>query len=304
MHEDFNALLPSWELDLQADRYPPTTRRSYVIGVHRFGAWLYAHHPGVSPLEAKREHIRGWLADANEKYAVNSTRAWLTGIRHFHRWLVREGEAKTDPTEGVRGPKPGETATNLLSESEVSALLSTCNGTSFKERRDTAIIYVFFDGGVRLAENSKLEVEDFNLQSRMIFVKGKGTNRSGPRVRAVPLGVKGTRAVDRYIRERRKHPFAELPQLWLGDRNRGPITREAIRAMLETRAAQAGIKNFHPHMARHTWASEFRKAGGEEGDLMVLGGWRSRQMLDRYGKIAAVDRAQSSYRKRSFGDRI
>jgi site-specific recombinase XerC len=41
----------------------------------------------------------------------------------------------------------------------------------------------------------------------------------------------------------------------------------------------------------HTWAHAFRAAGGNEGDLMLLGGWRSRAMLDRYGKTAAADRA-------------
>ena len=38
---------------------------------------------------------------------------------------------------------------------------------------------------------------------------------------------------------------------------------------------------------------------GNEGDLMLLGGWRSRAMLDRYGK-AAADRAADGYRRLSF----
>ena len=48
----------------------------------------------------------------------------------------------------------------------------------------------------------------------------------------------------------------------------------------------------------------FRAAGGNEGDLMPLGGWRSRAMLDRYGKAAAADRAADAYRRLSLGDRI
>jgi integrase/recombinase XerC len=38
--------------------------------------------------------------------------------------------------------------------------------------------------------------------------------------------------------------------------------------------------------------------------LMLLGGWRSRAMLDRYGKAAAADRAANAYRRLSLGDRI
>ena len=36
---------------------------------------------------------------------------------------------------------------------------------------------------------------------------------------------------------------------------------------------------------------------------MLLGGWRNRAMLDRYGK-AAADRAADAYRSLSLGDRI
>jgi integrase len=60
--------------------------------------------------------------------------------------------------------------------------------------------------------------------------------------------------------------------------------------MLKRRGADAGITDLHPHAFRHTWAHAFRAAGGNEGDLMLLGGWRSRAMLDRYGKAAAADR--------------
>jgi integrase len=60
--------------------------------------------------------------------------------------------------------------------------------------------------------------------------------------------------------------------------------------MLKRRGADAGIADLHPHAFRHTWAHAFRAAGGNEGDLMLLGGWRSRAMLDRYGKTAAADR--------------
>jgi integrase/recombinase XerC len=74
--------------------------------------------------------------------------------------------------------------------------------------------------------------------------------------------------------------------------------------MLKRRPAEAGVEGLHPHMVRHSWAHAFRAAGGSEGDLMLLGGWRSRAMLDRYGKSAAADRAAEAYRRLSLGDRV
>lgn len=304
MHPDFAVLLDSWDLSMNADGYPKSTRTSYRHAVSSLGTWLDEEHPDVGPGELTRNHVRGWIAYLRESVAANSARTWFAGVRHFCRWMVAEGETPEDATFGIRTPRPGDPHTPVIRGEDIAAMLRTCAGSTFQDRRDAAVIYVFFDGGVRLAEHAGLKVVDFDVRDRMLFVVGKGTNRSGPRRRAVQLGVKGARALDRYLRERRKHPYHEQPHLWLGTRGRGPVSAAGIKAIVQRRAAEAGVPELHPHMFRHTWASEFRAAGGEEGDLMVLGGWRSRQMLDRYGKAAAADRARSSYRQRSLGDRI
>jgi integrase len=85
---------------------------------------------------------------------------------------------------------------------------------------------------------------------------------------------------------------------------RPALSADGVDATLERRGAEAGIADLHPHAFRHTWAHAFRAAGGNEGDLMLLGGWRSRAMLDRYGKAAAANRAADAYRRLSLGDRI
>jgi site-specific recombinase XerD len=303
MHPDFEPLSESWELSLSADGYAPGTIRAYLIGLTDFGEWLAKHHPDIGPLEADRDHTRGWVIHKRDATTSGTARSQFAGIRHFARWLVTEKERATDFTDGVRTPRPNEARTPVLTLDQIRAMLNTCSGESFMARRDKAIIYVFADGGVRLAECAGLMLDDFDVRQRMLYVAGKGSNLSGPRHRAVPLGVKASRAIDRYVRERRKHPYAELPQLWLGARNRGALSQEAIKRVLITRGAQVGVK-LHPHMFRHSWASEFRRAGGSEGDLMILGGWRSRTMLDRYGKAVAEDRAADAYRQRALGDRL
>jgi integrase/recombinase XerC len=48
---------------------------------------------------------------------------------------------------------------------------------------------LFLDGGLRLSELAGLQVADVDLRDRIVFVAGNASRRSGPRHRAVPLGV-------------------------------------------------------------------------------------------------------------------
>lgn len=302
-HPDWAALGESWELALNADGYAKSTRVSYPIGLSKLAGWMAEQHPGLGPAEVTRAHIRAWIVHTRDTTSTGSARTWFAAVRHFMRWMVAEGERVDEPTELIRTPPPNQPTTPVLSLDQIRALLATCTGRTFAERRDAAIIYVFLDGGCRLAEVAGLGQDDVQLRDRALVVRGKGSNRSGPRIRTVSISVKGTQALDRYLRERRKHPYHELPALWLGDRGRATLSADGIERALQRRANVAGLK-FHPHTLRHTWASQARAAGLSEGDLMVLGGWRSRAMLDRYGAIDAAERAADAYRRLALGDRL
>src|SRR5690606_551097 len=82
------------------------------------------------------------------------------------------------------------------------------------------------------------------------------------------------------------------------------FTDYGIREMLLRRSKDAGIGRIHPHMFRHTFAHRWLAAGGQEQDLMRLAGWRSREMIGRYGASAADERARAAHRRRRLADRF
>src|SRR5262249_33937191 len=130
-----------------------------------------------------------------------------------------------------------------------------------------------------------------------IIVTGKGN-----RARALPLNPRLLVALDNYGRVRRKHPRASEPWYWLGVRGR--LTDSGIAQALERRAAAAGVKGMHPHRFPHTFSHRWLAAGNAEGDLQRLAGWRSSQMLARYGASAADERASDAYRRSSLWEEL
>lgn len=67
-----------------------------------------------------------------------------------------------------------------------------------------------------------------------------------------------------------------------------PIKWELTNSAWHTAIAKAGISDFRFHDLRHTWASWHRQAGTSCDELKELGGWKSREMVDRYAKYATT----------------
>ena len=82
------------------------------------------------------------------------------------------------------------------------------------------------------------------------------------------------------------------------------MTTSGIRQMVRSRGKLAGLPKLYPHMLRHTYVHDWLSLGGEEGDLMRLAGWSSRQMLDRYAASAQQGRALRAAKRLGLGDRL
>ena len=142
-----------------------------------------------------------------------------------------------------------------------------------------------------------LAVADVDLRAGTAVIrKGKGG-----KARRVPFGPRTGSAIDRYIRARRRHRLASTPALWLGAGGK-QFAYYGLRETLRYRAERAGIPGIHPHMLRHTAADRWLTAGGSEGGLMAVAGWTRPDMLARYTKARAEQRAADEARGLGLGD--
>jgi integrase len=103
---------------------------------------------------------------------------------------------------------------------------------------------------------------------------------------------------------RSSHKGFGLPNLWLAVRGAQPLNANGIKLMLKRRGHRSGVDGVHAHRWRHTYAHEWKLAGGDTGDLMLLLGWTSEDMPRHYGASAAAERAQQVQARMGIGERV
>jgi site-specific recombinase XerD len=286
--DDLTPLAESWLIHLEAANLTPKTLATYSLAVHQLRDYLAGAGMPTNVQAITREHLESFLVATRERTSATTAATRYRGLRQFFRWLTEEGEVARNPMERMRPPEIEERPVPVIDEAELRALLRACQGGEFEDRRDTAIIRAFLNTGARLAEMANLTLEDVDLRDRELYVTGKGRNG-----RALPLGPKAVKDLDRYLRTRSRHRDARLPWLWLGPKGR--LTDSGIAQMVKRRSREAGIPEINVHRFRHTFSHLWLSSGGTEHDLAKLNGWSSLQMVGRYAASAATERAKAAH---------
>lgn len=296
-----------WTRSLRARNTADSTIRTYQASLKHLAEWAIPRgfESPEDLTDADLEDYFGWALRRTTRYGRQAKPAAVAKdyrqLRVFFNWLARIDDPKgISVMTGLTAPTVPEQPVDILSDDQLRDLLRACAGPGFTERRDTAIIRLLLDTGMRRAELIGISIADVDLDEQLAEVLGKGGRR-----RKVPYGAKTAEALDAYLRARARHKDRRRPELWLaGHPHRGALGYDGLSQMLGRRSAAAGVPNVFPHRFRHTAASAFLEAGGSEGDAMQIFGWQTRTMVDRYGKSAAHRRAIQTARKLSIGDRV
>jgi integrase/recombinase XerD len=260
----------------------PHTIAAYRSDLAQYQNWLQER--GVELHGSGREAILDHLAwRLNAGYQARSTARFLSGLRGFYRFLLREGLIEQDPTLQVELPQLGRPLPKSLSEADVEALLAAPDIGEPIGLRDRAMLEVLYACGLRVTELISLTLEQVNLRQGVLRVFGKGSKE-----RLVPLGEEAMVWVARYVRDSRPLLLDGKPSDVLFPSLRGEqMTRQTFWYRIKHQARVAGIsKSLSPHTLRHAFATHLLNHGANLRVVQMLLGHSDLSTTQIYTHVA------------------
>jgi len=260
----------------------PHTVAAYRSDLGQYQHWLQAR--GVELRDSGREAILDHLAwRLSAGYQARSTARFLSGLRGFYRFLLREGLIAQDPTLQVELPQLGRPLPKSLSEADVEALLAAPDIGEPIGLRDRAMLEVLYACGLRVTELISLTLEQVNLRQGVLRVFGKGSKE-----RLVPLGEEAMVWVARYVRDSRPLLLDGKPSDVLFPSLRGEqMTRQTFWYRIKHQARVAGIsKALSPHTLRHAFATHLLNHGANLRVVQMLLGHSDLSTTQIYTHVA------------------
>ncbi len=197
---------------------------------------------------------------STEGMATPSVARSLSAIRGFHKYLMTDGLARTDPTVNIETPRGWKRLPKTLSTADVDSLLNQPQLSSPIGLRDKAMLELLYATGLRVSELVGLRVPDINLERGFLIVMGKGSKE-----RAVPMGELAIAAIKQYLAGARQTLLngRDSHLLFISSKRRG-ITRQMFWERIKFYTRKAGIgKSISPHTLRHSFATHLLDNGAD-----------------------------------------
>lgn len=243
------------------------TREAYSRDLARYLDYL-ERQGCSSPADIRPAVIADFLGFLKEQGISPRSRARsLSAIRMFHRFLMIENYADSNPSAIVEAPRTLHKLPEFLSSAEVEALFASCRGESGEDLRDLAMLELLYATGLRVSELVNLKLREVNLDAGYLMTIGKGNKE-----RLVPIGESACQKVSDYLERVRAKQDADARNLYLFLSRLGDgMSRQAFWNIIKKRSLLAGIhKNISPHTLRHSFATHLLENGADLRSVQIM----------------------------------
>jgi integrase/recombinase XerD len=228
---------------------------------------------------------------------LNSTTiaSFLTALRQFLRWGCAHGHFRCGLADRLGSSRmPDRLPSTVLSAREVTRILALPPLTQPMGLRDRAMLEVIYSLGIRRTELTALELEHFDRERAVVYIKdGKGR-----RDRVLPVSPRLAYWLERYLRDGRPRlARADSPHaLFLGARGARVRPKQLTNRLHEYVRRGGSGKSGSCHIFRHTAATLMHDRGADIRDLQQWLGHRSLSTTQLY-TVVSVRRLRDVHRR-------
>ena len=220
---------------------------------------------GHAPVRDYQAHM------ATRRWSINTVRRRLVELNRFAGWLVERRYLQRSPMIGVSVPRRERRLPRVLDWSQVEQIVA-----GERKPRDRAILALLAYGGLRRGEVMAADVGDYSREAPSLMVHGKGNKD-----RVVPLHATAQAALDAYLATRRGlAPEQPLFVSW-----RGRITKQVVVLLCKRVSRRIG-RRLHPHLFRHTFATELLNRRADLRVIQTLLGHESLATTEIYTHVS------------------
>lgn len=210
--------------------------------------------------DVNSDHVRSFLRQqSSQGLAAKTVARYRSSLVNFFDFLQQAPNCpvKNNPVSLVNAPKIGRKLPEVLDVDNVFKLLSIPENTAL-ERRDKALLELFYSSGLRLSELSRLQWCDINIPEGLVRLLGKGQ-----KTRVVPVGAAALKALLNWKNECQVMNQDSID--WVFVSNRGSrLKPRSIQARVKYWAQQQGLwQRVYPHLLRHSFASHVLESSGD-----------------------------------------
>lgn len=200
----------------------------------------------------------GYLIDQGQ--SSKSIARFISTIRSFHQFALREKYSAKDPTVLIETPKYEKKLPDVLEVDEVIDLLNAPDLNKNNGYRDRTMLELLYATGMRVSEVIQIEVEDVNLMMGFVRVFGKGDKE-----RIVPIGDTVIDYLTTYIETVRPQLLKQtVTNVLFLNMHGKPLSRQGIWKMIKQNGLKANInKTLTPHTLRHSFATHLLENGAD-----------------------------------------
>lgn len=244
-----------------------------------------------SPDQIQMGQLRGYVSYLHEcEYAKTTIARRLACLRTLLRYCMREGLCTSNPAQALRTPRTGRKLPHLLNAEQCVKLLETPPANEPAGLRDRAILETMYSAGLRVAELVGLNLQDWDRDSDVLRVRGKGRKE-----RVSPLGRHAVKALNYWLDVREPDQQSKDAEALFLNRFGKRLTTRSIGRMLEKYLALAGLDpQTSPHTLRHSFATHLLDGGADLRSVQELLGHKSLTTTQIYTHVS-TRRMQETY---------